>query len=267
MPAPEDRPYVIGNFVTTLDGVVSLGIPGQAGGGPISGFSGHDRMVMGLLRAVADAVVVGAGTVRSVPGHLWTPGHVYPALAEEYRELRAGIGKSGEPLTVVVTEQGGLDPGLTLFSGGAPVLVVTAGHGARRLRELGVPATVTTAEQEGRITAHAVLDAIAEVTRPQVILVEGGPQLMGDFFREGCLDELFLTLSPQVAGRDAGSERPALVEGAVFAPERPLWGTLSSAKRAGSHLFLRYAFAPPGQAGTQPLAPRGLGWESADPSR
>ena len=57
LPLRPDRPYVMGNFVTTLDGVVSLNEPGQAGGGEISGFNEHDRMVMGLLRAVAGAVV------------------------------------------------------------------------------------------------------------------------------------------------------------------------------------------------------------------
>ena len=70
----------------------------------------------------------------------------------------------------------------------------------------------------------------------------GGPQLLGDFFAEGLLDELFLTLAPQIAGRDTSTERPGLVTGQRFAPEHPLWGTLVSVKRAGSHLFLRYAF-------------------------
>ena len=70
-PQPATRPYVIGNFVTTLDGVVSLNAPGQAGGGEISGFNHHDHMVMGILRAVADAVIVGAGTLRASPRHLW----------------------------------------------------------------------------------------------------------------------------------------------------------------------------------------------------
>jgi riboflavin biosynthesis pyrimidine reductase len=75
-----------------------------------------------------------------------------------------------------------------------------------------------------------------------VVLVEGGPHLMGDFFAEGLLDELFLTLAPQVAGRDGHSERPGFVSGKTFAPDKPLWGTLVSAKRGGSHLFLRYSF-------------------------
>src|SRR5215469_3793805 len=55
-PGPHaDRPYVIGNFVETMDGVVTFGIPGRAGGGPISGNSAEDRFVMGLLRSIADA--------------------------------------------------------------------------------------------------------------------------------------------------------------------------------------------------------------------
>jgi riboflavin biosynthesis pyrimidine reductase len=75
-----------------------------------------------------------------------------------------------------------------------------------------------------------------------IVLVEGGPRLMGDFFAERCLDELFVTLAPQVAGRDAARERPGLVAGHIFAPEHPLWGTLVGVKRAGSHLIMRYAF-------------------------
>ena len=76
----------------------------------------------------------------------------------------------------------------------------------------------------------------------EVILVEGGPQLMGDFFAGQALDELFLTLAPQIAGRDGKVERPGLVMGKRFAPRDPLWGTLVSVKRGESHLFLRYAF-------------------------
>src|SRR5687767_12322282 len=85
IPPHLEQPYVVGNFVTTLDGVVSLNMPGQSGGGPISGFNQHDRMVMGLLRAVADAVIVGAGTVRAVsPKHIWSAEYIYPPLAASY---------------------------------------------------------------------------------------------------------------------------------------------------------------------------------------
>jgi hypothetical protein len=56
-PAPDDRPYVIGNFVITLEGVTSFE-PGKSGGGEISGFNEADRFIMGLLRASADAAIV-----------------------------------------------------------------------------------------------------------------------------------------------------------------------------------------------------------------
>jgi hypothetical protein len=81
---------------------------------------------------------------------------------------------------------------------------------------------------------------------------EGDPKLLTAFETEcrggpDCrlsqvVDELFLTLAPQIAGRDTSTERPGLVTGQHFAPEHSLWGTLVSVKRAGSHLFLRYAF-------------------------
>src|SRR4030065_66590 len=111
-PAHEGRPYVIGNFVTTLDGVASLSAPGMAEGGAISGFNPYDRMVMGLLRSVADAVIVGAGTLRSEPRHLWTAEYVFPALSDSYRQLRAALGKHAPPLNAIVTPRGELDPGL-----------------------------------------------------------------------------------------------------------------------------------------------------------
>jgi hypothetical protein len=61
-----DRPTIVANFVSTIDGAVALG-PGEpnAGGGEISGFSEADRFMMSLLRALADVVIVGAGTVRA----------------------------------------------------------------------------------------------------------------------------------------------------------------------------------------------------------
>ena len=65
---------------------------------------------------------------------------------------------------------------------------------------------------------------------------------MGDFYAERVLDEQFLTLAPQVAGRDDAKERPGFVAEKILAPEFPTWGTLASVKRSASHLFLRYAF-------------------------
>ena len=244
-PAHPGQPYIIGNFVTTLDGVVSLNDSDQSGGGEISGFNQQDRMVMGLLRAVADAIIVGAGTFRSARQHLWTAEYIYPPLADEYQHLRSRMGKSGPPLNVIVTASGAIDMALPVFqSGEVPVLIVTTQEGAQRIREHALPrlVQVEAVQQAGAISARLVLEAVSSARQSNLILVEGGPQLMGDFFAERHLDGLFLTLAPQVAGRDSSSERPGLIAGKRFAPEHPVWGTLVGVKRGGSHLFLRYAF-------------------------
>jgi riboflavin biosynthesis pyrimidine reductase len=146
---------------------------------------------------------------------------------------------------VIVTARGEIDASLRVFtSGEVPVLIVTTSDGAHQLRKTRLPkgVRVVVGGWNGSLTAREILVTIGRVHRPDVILVEAGPRLMGDFLAEGRLDELFLTLSPQVAGRDASLERPGLVSGKVFAPEHPLWSELIGVKRGGSHLFLRYAF-------------------------
>ena len=246
-PPPRDRPHVIGNFVSTLDGIVSLNVPGKAGGGPISGSNQHDRMVMGLLRSAADAVIVGAGTLRAVLNHVWTAEFIHPALSEVYETFQTSLGKAGPPLNVIVTASGELDLDLRVFrSDEAPVLVITTAEGERHIRSKRPPKSlqITAIEGDGLLTAQGILDAVTSVRKSEVILVEGGPQLIGHFLGERRLDELFLTVSPQIAGRDDAVERPGLVEGISFAPERPLWCKLVGVKRGGSHLFLRYSFGP-----------------------
>jgi riboflavin biosynthesis pyrimidine reductase len=244
-PPHPGQAYVIGNFVTTLDGVVSLGVPGHAGGGEISGFNQHDHLVMGLLRASADAVIVGAGTLRSVPNHLWTAAYINPPQALAYQTLRIAMGKPEPPLTVIVTARGEINLDLPVFqSGTGPVLIVTTAAGFQRISAQPLPSGVeiATVHHPDAISAQEILEAAQRVRQSDIILVEGGPHLMGDFFAERCLHELFLTLAPQIAGRDDAVERPGLVAGQRFAPERPLWGTLIGVKSGGSHLFLRYAF-------------------------
>ena len=78
VPRAGSRPYIFSNFVTTLDGVVSLRTRGHAAGGDISGFNAQDRMVMGLLRAVADVVIVGSGTLAADSRQIWTPEAICP---------------------------------------------------------------------------------------------------------------------------------------------------------------------------------------------
>lgn len=243
-PLQPRRPYVIGNLVTTLDGVVSLQVAGRAGGSDISGFNAHDQMVMGLLRAAADAVIVGAGTLRASPQHVWTAEYIYGPLSEAYRSFRAALGKP-QPLNVIVTERGEIDLDLPVFQSGlVPVLVVTTAAGARRIQAQR-PAAVIPIEiagKDGPLSVRSILEAVGRVRPCKLILMEGGPHMMGSFLAEKQLNELFLTLAPQIAGRDNVIERPGLVAGKIFAPQQELWETLRSIKQGGSHLFLRYAF-------------------------
>jgi riboflavin biosynthesis pyrimidine reductase len=138
------------------------------------------------------------------------------------------------------------DLNLRVFqSGEVPVLIVTTRHGAQRIGACALPPSVRVeaVQSVGALSARAILDTVGRARPSDMMLVEGGPQLMGDFVAEQCLDELFLTLTPQIAGRDGSVERPGLVVGKRFAPEHPVWGTLVGAKRGGSHLLLRYGFA------------------------
>lgn len=255
-PAPAaERAWVVGNFVESIDGVVAFGDPATdpipRALAEISGSDPHDRALMGLLRAVADAVIVGAGTLRAVPRHLWLPGFISPPYAQAWGDLRAALGKPPAPLTVIVSGGGGLDTALPVFQQpDAPVLIVTSRAGAQRLADAASGAAVqVSARGDGdTLAARDTLDAVLAVlsardgkdTRGRLILVEGGPRLLTRFVAEGLLDEQFLTVAPQLVGRDDQARRPGLIEGRRLIPERPTWARLISARASGDFLFLRY---------------------------
>lgn len=245
LPAARSRPQVYSNFVTTLDGVVSLHARGHATGADISGCSAQDRMVMGLLRAVADVVIVGSGTLAADPHQVWTPEAICPELGTDYARLRVLLGKPGPPLNVIVSGSGVLDLRLPVFaSGEVQALILTTAAGARQLARQATPPAVRIRaihRSASPIGARTILNAVCAASRGQRILVEGGPRLLSEFYRRRLIDELYLTLSAQIAGRIAGDDRPSMVMGAHFAPRDPLWGTLRDVRRGGSQLFLRYA--------------------------
>jgi riboflavin biosynthesis pyrimidine reductase len=240
-PAHGDRPHVVGNFVASMDGVVSLGLPGNASGKAISGGNPHDRMVMGLLRSTADAVITGAGTYRSSAGHRWTPESAFSPLAADFQEFRRLLGKPRCALNVIVTASGDLDPGC-LPAEEASFLIVTTGEGARILRTRFPSSLVPIIDAgEGSLTSGQIIEAVTRMHPSGLLLVEAGPRLMSAFIAGRSLDELFLTIAPQIAGRDRSAERPGFVSGERFAPEDARWARLDSVKRSGSLLFLRYA--------------------------
>jgi riboflavin biosynthesis pyrimidine reductase len=248
MTQPRSRQHVFSNFVSTLDGVVSLRIAGHAGGADISGSSVQDRMVMGLLRATADVVVVGSGTLAADPRHIWTPDGICPELADDYRTLRAELRKRAAPMNVIVSGSGRLDLRLPVFSSGrVPALVVTTTAGARNLLKQKMPRSLqirAIPRFRREIPPSSILKALDDMNAGNRVLVEGGPRLLGDFYAERLVDEQFLTLAPQVAGRVEGDGRPGFAMGKAFPPGHGRWGTLAEVRRGESQLFLRYTFLP-----------------------
>src|SRR5437899_4814731 len=231
---PEGGVYA--NFVSSIDGIVALEGGSAPSGGIISGRNEADRFVMGLLRAFADAVLVGAGTVRAEGGRaLWTPEYVFPAAADSFRALRQTLKRDGAPRLVIVSARGDLDPSLRALQAGA--LVLTTMPGAVRLRGRMPKATDIRVVHTDLIDVNHILDLLAEEGYHRV-LTEGGPQLFGQLVANDRVDELFLTVSPVLAGQK-GERSFGLVHGVDFGRE-PKQGRLVSVRRQGSHLFLRY---------------------------
>jgi riboflavin biosynthesis pyrimidine reductase len=139
--ASNKRPYVIANFVSTLDGVASFRLEGHSGGSSISGSDPGDRFIMGLLRASVDAVLVGANTIHAVePESLWIPEYTYPAARTLYRDYRADVLHKREyPLIVVISGSGRLELRRTVFrTPEATTLIVTTLAGRKQLEAAGV---------------------------------------------------------------------------------------------------------------------------------
>ena len=233
-----EAPCLYANFVASLDGVVA--IEGQDHSSQmISGRSEADRYVMGLLRACADAVLIGAGTLRAAPDSLWTPTFIYPGAATEFAELRNHLGRADEPRLVLLTARGEVNPHHPALESGA--LILTTRYGATQL-EGRLPGS-STAVALGDGPSIDPVDALAAIRSEghRIVLSEGGPSVIGGLLQTDLLDELFLTLSPILAGRSDVGGRPGLVEGAELLPSRSISGDLLSVRRHGSHLFLRYA--------------------------
>lgn len=242
------RPFVFANFVSTLDGVVSFEIRGKSGGSTISGSNSADRFIMGLLRASADAVMVGAGTLLEENAKsLWTPDYVYPSAKKLYEEYRAvARPKSKYPLLTIVSGSGRLELRRAIFRTPAirTVIITTsagrdelARRGAAKLNSVEIRALKSS---RGSIDPWAILKLLQSQFGVERLLLEGGPALFGQFLAAEAVDELFLTLSPQIAGRKGDATRPAVVQGVEFGPGSAPWFQMVSVKEKAAYLFLRY---------------------------
>lgn len=195
---PGPSPRLRGGFVVTTDGGVAWD------GGSRALQTPADQLVFHALRAVTDAVVVGAGTARAED---YGPVRTCPAGAA----WRAARGLPPVPL-VLVSRSLELDPAARAFSGDARTVVVTCAS-ASRSPALERVADVVVAGDDDVDPALAVAALHARgLTR---LLCEGGPQLLSALLAAGLLDELCLTLTPLLLGT-----APTLLTASLPAPVR-----------------------------------------------
>lgn len=201
----EDRPFVAMNFAATVDGRATIG----GVSGPIG--SAADTAMLAGLRTRFDAVMIGAGTMRAER-------YGRPLASQGMRERRERIGLPHDPLMVIVSGRLDLPWDAPLFTdGGGRVLVFTAS-------EAEPPPTATpvrVVRHEGFVDLVAALRHLRAERGVRAVLCEGGPGLHGELEGAGCVDELFLTIAPKLAGGDV----PRILEGPLpaVAPLELLW--------------------------------------------
>ena len=215
--AHADRPYLVLNMVTTVDGRAT--IAGRSG--PIGNEADQD--LFHALRTRVDAVMVGAGTLRA---------ERYGRLVRkpERREARVSAGLAPDPLAVVVSGRLDLPKDLPLLhEPEQEVVVATFSKG-----DVPGPAISYLRFEGGAVDMRRVL-AILRGRGVRSILCEGGPTLNAELLRAGVVDELFLCLAPKLAGEP---DAPTMVSGVLHeAQELKLLSLLES----DSHLFTRFS--------------------------
>lgn len=192
-PDPGDRAWVRTNFVCTLDGAAH-GADGRTG----SINTASDRQAFALQRALADVVLVGAGTVR-------TEHYRAVDLRAELQDLRRREGLTALPTLAVVTRTGRLRTdlaGAVDGRSGGPVLIVVVRRPDEPSIEVAIPGTETIPLVSDDAGAGMIIDALARRGLRRV-LCEGGPRLNQTLHEADLVDDICLTLSPLIVGGTA----------------------------------------------------------------
>jgi riboflavin biosynthesis pyrimidine reductase len=224
-PAAPTRRRVMLNMVSTADGRATVG--GRSG--TIS--ENADRQLFHGLRSAVDAVLVGAATVRTE-----RYGRIIPDASRRQRRRERGL--SEEPLACIVSGRMDLEPDIPLLAEPAARAVILTASNAG-LPDSKAHVDYVRAEQDGRLDLPAAMAELCERFALHTILCEGGPHLARQLLAAGLIDELFLSLSPLLAGGDAsGGEALRILAGDALVP--PVELELLSVLRSASSLFLRY---------------------------
>lgn len=219
--ALSDRPFTVVNFVSSIDGRVSI----RGRSGPL-GDEGDKELFRGLRREV-DAVMVGTGTLAIERyGRM-----IGDAKARERRRER---GLTPEPIACTVTRSGEIALDIPMFDEPDQRVVIFAGAD---IDTRGVRAQVTVVEIDpDQLTFTAVLSRLRHDFGVRGLLCEGGPSVFNALLAEDVADQLFLSLSPQIAG---GGDAPTIARGPAL-PE-PAKMILEAILEREQTLFLRYA--------------------------
>jgi 2,5-diamino-6-(ribosylamino)-4(3H)-pyrimidinone 5'-phosphate reductase len=221
-----NRPFVYVNMATTVDGKIT-----SAGREYPRFTSRFDRETMDRLRAEADALMVGAGTVRADDPSL----HVRSASMREYRRK---LGRPEALTRILVSRSLNLDLSSRFFGDdGAERIVATVEQApADRLAAVEQVASVWQVGKE-RVDLPRLLELLERggVGR---LLVEGGAELNWTLLADDLIDELYVTIAPCLLG---GREAPTLLEGTGLPMARQRRLKLLDVQREGDELYTRWA--------------------------
>ncbi len=225
-PTIDGRPWVFTNMIASADGGTAIdGLSGGLGGP-------GDQAVFRALRAAADAILVGAATVRE-------ESYRAPRMPEEVGRRRRQAGRSPDPRLAIVTRSLDLDPTLPLFDDPPePPIVITVADAPADRRATLEPLADLLEAGTGDVDLRRAVELLAE-RGIGTVLAEGGPSLNGQLIHAGLVDEWNLSLSPRLL---AGDSRRAAVGPVPDGPPPAM--TLARVWTDDDFLFCRWVRDP-----------------------
>lgn len=189
-PPHAERPWVMSNMISTIDGGIEVdGVSGGLGGP-------GDKQVFSAIRGLADVIVAASGTVIAED-------YRKPQTPQRIQDMRVARGQAPFPRLAIVTRSLSIDPNHGVFDPDARPIVVTHQGAPQDKREaLAEVADIMTAG-ETEVVLHNALTQFA-ATGAKCVLVEGGPTLNGAFAEDDLIDEWSLSSSPLIVGGSGG---------------------------------------------------------------